>query len=196
MLRHNALLLRQVARVLRHQAVSLRRAAPEFPGQRRRARFYRAGPRWRGSRYDPIKSARPRVDAQGTMRSGAPNVIVMQFRRDPKSNAQRQRDFRERHPDYNRQYKARVRAAAKARKAARLQAESAALPAAPQQLALPAPAVLPVIPGVNSIPATMAEMEAIRASREQALESATVPRTVSQSGTSPNRQSLPRATWS
>jgi hypothetical protein len=78
------------------------------------------------------------------------------------SNAQRQREFRERHPDYNRQYKARIRAQARAfrEKLAEqaMRAEVLALIVRPMPLMLPAPVECPVL----------IEIEALRAKHRQA----------------------------
>jgi hypothetical protein len=87
----------------------------------------------------------------------------------PKTNAKRQAAFRKRHPNYNREYKARIRAALKAAREARIAATIAApapavaeqVPVAPPatkpQLLLPAPVEMPVLPGINTIGETHAE---------------------------------------
>jgi hypothetical protein len=76
-------------------------------------------------------------------------------RRPPMTSAERQRAFRERHPNYNRQYKARVRAqvmAMQAADAAPAQAAPAVVFQPHKQLALPAPvAPLFVIPTLAEV---------------------------------------------
>jgi hypothetical protein len=81
----------------------------------------------------------------------------------PVSNAQRQREFRRRHPDYNRQQKAKFRARVREYQAMKLAERAAAsvkielpapilmLPAPPPRLMLPAPVEVLVIPGMNTI---------------------------------------------
>jgi hypothetical protein len=68
----------------------------------------------------------------------------------PLSNAERQRQFRARHPNYDHRYRARRKAAIAGGLAVM------AAPAAAEPLALPAPAELPLFPGLNAIPATPA----------------------------------------
>jgi hypothetical protein len=68
------------------------------------------------------------------------------------SNAERQRRFRQRHPGYSRRYKAARKERVNAYLAARA-AEAAAIAPRPQQLALPAPVEMLIIPGMNTIEA-------------------------------------------
>jgi hypothetical protein len=68
----------------------------------------------------------------------------------PLSNAERQRQFRARHPNYYHRYRARRKAAIAGRLAVM------AAPAAAEPLALPAPVQMPLFPGLNAIPATPA----------------------------------------
>jgi hypothetical protein len=84
----------------------------------------------------------------------------------PFSNAERQRQFRARHPGYFKKYRTSIRAFKRAQRhaeaaaAARVAATtveplappvSVALPAQPAPLMLPAPAELPRFPGMNTI---------------------------------------------
>jgi hypothetical protein len=74
----------------------------------------------------------------------------------PTPNIERQRQFRERNPGYFRKYYARKKSswlAAKAKRAAQWQAAAAEVPAQREPLMLPAPAVVPILPGLNTIPA-------------------------------------------
>jgi hypothetical protein len=79
------------------------------------------------------------------------------------SNAERQALFQKRHPGYDARRKARQRAAEK--RAVAMAAEPLALPepaASPVSravLMLPAPAVVPVLPGMNTIERTPAAAE-------------------------------------
>jgi len=73
------------------------------------------------------------------------------------SNAERQRQFRERNPGYYARLHAKRRAAVRAMAAARA---AAAVPATPAPLMLPAPVEVIVIPGMNVIPAGL---DALRA---------------------------------
>jgi len=66
------------------------------------------------------------------------------------SNAERQRQFRARHPNYDHRYRARRKAAIAGGLAVM------AAPAAAEPLALPAPVRMPLFPGLNAIPATPA----------------------------------------
>jgi hypothetical protein len=94
----------------------------------------------------------------------------------PMSNAERQRRFQAAHPGYDRRRKARQRAGLKAygerKKAERLAAAAAGEPLALPEpavtppvervmLALPAPAVVPVLPGLNALNAITATAERV-----------------------------------
>jgi hypothetical protein len=80
-------------------------------------------------------------DAQGNARPSPP----------PKTNAERQAEFRRLNPDYYRLYQARLRAATKAARLQRQEAERALI-AKRQPLLLPAPAETIEIPGMTTIP--------------------------------------------
>jgi hypothetical protein len=71
------------------------------------------------------------------------------------SNAERQRQFRERNPGYYGRLHAKRRAAVRAFAAERV---AAATPARSAMLLLPAPVELLLIPGLNAIPKTLAEL--------------------------------------
>jgi hypothetical protein len=71
----------------------------------------------------------------------------MVTRSPPKSNAERQRDFRERHPGYY----ARLQAKRRAQERAMATLWGALI--SPPPLALPAPVEMPIIPGMNTIEA-------------------------------------------
>ena len=94
----------------------------------------------------------------------------------PLSNAERQRQFRARHPNYDHRYRARRKAAIAGRLAVM------AAPAAAEPLALPAPVQMPLFPGLNAIPATPA--------RAPQLVPISQPATISQPETMPAHQSL------
>jgi hypothetical protein len=89
-----------------------------------------------------------------------PHVPTFQLRgsHPPVSNTERQRQFRERNPGYYARLQAKRRAGCKARVAAARAADRAmaAMLAKSRQLLLPAPVEVPVIPGLNAIPATLA----------------------------------------
>jgi hypothetical protein len=105
--------------------------------------FYRARPRRRRIRNDPVQFSRRPADGQSHMLR----------RPSPISNAERQRQFRERNPGYYGRLHAKRRAAVRAFAAQRA-AVAAAIPARPTPLLLPAPVELLVILGLNAIPAT------------------------------------------
>ena len=80
------------------------------------------------------------------------------------TNAQRQAEFRKRHPEYNRRYKARIRAQLAALKAARTPAPvsiPALVPVLQTKFLLPAPVVVPIIPGMNTIEAIRIKQPAL-----------------------------------
>src|SRR3954447_1010792 len=92
------------------------------------------------------------MQPSGPLVSKMPISVITRGRSAPVSNVERQRRFRQRHPDHNRRYKAAQRARVKAYLAP-LAAKAAAIAAKPQLLALPAPVELPIIPGMNTIEA-------------------------------------------
>ena len=86
------------------------------------------------------------------------------------SNTERQRQFRERNPGYYQRLHAKRRAQARAMlAAARVEAQAqAAVVVRAEPLMLPAPVEVPLIPGLNAIPATLEELHAARAQVSQA----------------------------
>lgn len=115
-----------------------------------------------------LKRRGDRADA-----SGMGSHAKFQSRRDfaPMSNAERQRRFRERHPDYYRRLHAARRAGVIARGVANklaAQAVAAEAVAHREPLMLPAPVELLEIPGLNAIPTTMPAREAVEVAVTQA----------------------------
>lgn len=90
----------------------------------------------------------------------------------PVSNTERQRQFRQRNPDYYRLLKAKERAATKARVAERLAAQRAA--AQPVPLALPAPIMTIPIPTRLALPAPVEQPEIAAIDRLKAMHAARV----------------------
>ena len=86
------------------------------------------------------------------------------------TGAERIAEFRKRNPGYDRKYKAKIRAREKAYREAREAIEAlhakmfAAMP-----LALPAPAVLIEIPGMNMIPRASARLEELARMRSPVM---------------------------
>ena len=116
--------------------------------------FYRTRPHGRRIRHDRVKSALARDDGDKRM------LPKMQFRRDhaPMTNAERQAEFRKRNPGYYQRLHAQRRAAVQALAAQRKAAAQVILtiPVPTVRLALPAPAVIPVLPGINTTEAMLA----------------------------------------
>lgn len=82
------------------------------------------------------------------------------------SNAERQRQFRRRHPDYYRILHAKRRAQAKAyMEARRAAAQQQVVVARREPLMLPAPVEVLEIPGLNAIPATIPARERVAVGR-------------------------------
>lgn len=77
-------------------------------------------------------------------------ISIQVRRRQPASNAERQRKFRERNPDYYRRLQAQRRAGTKAHAAMR-EAVTRILSIKPQPLMLPAPVVIVEIPGMTTL---------------------------------------------
>jgi hypothetical protein len=77
------------------------------------------------------------------------------------SNAERQRQFRKRNPDYYRLLHAKRRAASKARFAEYMAAQAQVQAVRREPLMLPAPVEEILIPGMNAIPTSMPVREAV-----------------------------------
>ena len=83
------------------------------------------------------------------------------------SNAERQRRFREEHPDYYRILHAKRRAAIKEHVAAmKAAAQAEVVVTRREPLMLPSPVEQILIPGMNAIPTSMPVREAVPVSRE------------------------------
>jgi len=91
--------------------------------------------------------------------SVTPTGVQVNYQRRPKSNAERQREFRQRHPGYYQRLHAKRRAAVRAIRAQRefVTAFAMQISSVAVYRALPAPVETIVIPGVNAIP-TMREV--------------------------------------
>jgi hypothetical protein len=92
-----------------------------------------------------------------------PNDFIPYGSRTAMSNAERQRDFRRRNPDYYRIVHAKRRAKVKAYRAAMLAAaQEQVVVTRREPLMLPAPVKQILIPGMNAIPAMMPVREAVQ----------------------------------
>jgi hypothetical protein len=97
----------------------------------------------------------------------------------PKSNTERQREFRRRHPDYYRLLQAKRRARSKAwlaayRLAQRAEAAEAMAAVQPEPLALPAPILTIPIPTRLALPAPVEQLEIAAIERLKAMHAARV----------------------
>ena len=117
--------------------------------------FYRTRPRCRHIRR--IGRFSPRVRRPMGRYMQHPPSFQVRGTVPAMSNAERQRQFRQRNPGYYGRLHAKRRAAVRALAAARA---AAATPARAEPLMLPAPAELLIIPGVNAIPASLDAMPA------------------------------------